>query len=194
MLTIQTQSTQLRVRCRSVAFAGSRHGSVNPRVAGPLVGSLSSFGFSFVVGCAPGIDACFRDALSDNPSAKTIVACAFVTRERKLSSKQLCALTVVPDGLTPAAALHRRTVWMVRRASVLVLFPINPQTGRWGKGSTLAFNTALYNLKPVFVATDERPDPIPSFLVVAASLCDVVPGYWILPYPEQQGGVCGDEW
>ena len=194
MLTIQTQGTQLRVRCRSVAFAGSRHGSVDPQVAGPLVGSLSSIGFSFFVGCAPGIDACFRDALSRHESAKTIVACAFETRERKLSSHRLCALTVVPDGLTPAAALHRRTVWMVRRASVLVLFPIDPHTGRWGKGSTLAFNTALYNLKPVFVVSNERPDPIPSFLVVAASLCDVVSGYWVLPYPEQQGGVCGDEW
>lgn len=107
MLTIQTQSTQLQVRCRSVAFAGSRHGSVDPKVAGPLVGSLSSLGFSFFVGCAPGVDAAFRKALSDNPSAKTIVACAFETRERKLSSKQLCALTVVPDGLRPAAALHR---------------------------------------------------------------------------------------
>ncbi len=76
MLTIQTQGTQLQVRCRSVAFAGSRHGSVDPQVAGPLVGSLSSLGFSFFVGCAPGIDACFRDALSRHESAKAIVACA----------------------------------------------------------------------------------------------------------------------
>ncbi len=83
---------------------------------------------------------------------------------------------------------------MVRRASVLVLFPIDPHTGGWGKGSTLAFNTALYNLKPIFVAADEWPDPISSFLVVAASLCDVFPGYWVLPYPEHQGSVRGGEW
>ena len=83
---------------------------------------------------------------------------------------------------------------MVRRASVFVLFPIDPHTGKWGKGSTLAFATALYNLKPVFEATHVRPDPVPSFLVVASSLCDVVSGYWVLPCPEQQGGICGDEW
>ena len=127
MLTIQSQSTHVQVRCRSVAFAGSRHGSVDPRAA-----------------------------------------------------DRMRALTVVPKGLSPAAALHRRTVWMARRASVLVLFPIDPHTGGWGKNSTLAFNAALYNPKPVFV--------------VASSLCDVVSGFWVLPYPDQKGGVCGDEW
>ena len=101
---------------------------------------------------------------------------------------------MVPHGLNPAAALHRRTVWLVRRASVLVLFPIDPHTGTWGKGSTLAFNTALYNLTPVFVVTHQQPDPVPSYLVVAASLCDAVSGFWVVPYPEQPGGVCNDEW
>ena len=194
MLTIQTQETQVQVRCRSVAVAGSRHGSVDPLVADQLVDALKSLGFSFLVGCAPGVDACFRDSLTRHGSPNTIVACAFPSRERSISSDRLCAVTVVPAGLSPSAALHRRTVWLIRRASLLVLFPTHPHSDRWGNGSTLAFNTALYNLKPVFVVTDERPDPVPSFLVVASSLCDVVSGFWVLPYPEQQGGVCGDEW
>ena len=193
MLTIHTTRTQFHVRCLSVSFAGSRHGSVVPQVANLLVGSLATHGFSFLVGCAPGIDACFRAALARQSAAKAIVACAFTSREKTYASPQLTALTVVPSGLSPAAALHRRTVWMVRRASLLVLFPIDPPTGKWGKGSTLAFNTALYNLKPVFVVTSIRLTPIPSFLIVAASLCNEVSGYWVLPYPDSKG-VCGDEW
>jgi hypothetical protein len=85
------------------------------------------------------------------------------------------------------------TVWLVRRASLLVLFPHDHIRGTWGKGSTLAFTTALFNLKPVFVVTDQPPDPVPSYLMAAGSLCDLVPGYWVLPYPEE-GGVCNDEW
>ena len=194
MLTIQTRGRQLRLPCRSVAFAGSRHGSLNPELADRLVGSFCSLGDSFLVGCAPGIDACFRDALARHASARAVVACAFRAREKRMGSTRLCALTVVPEKLSSAAALHRRTVWLVRRSSILVLFPLDPSTGRWGKGSRLAFNTALYNLKPVFVVTNKRPDPVPSFLIFAASLFDVLPGYWIVPCPEKQGGVCGDEW
>ena len=194
MLTIQANGTRFTLQCRSVAFAGSRHGSVNPELADQLVGSLSFLGSSFLVGCAPGIDACFRDAIASHGSVSAIVACAFRAREKRMGSSGLCALTVVPERLTPAAALHRRTVWLVRRASILVLFPLDPSTGRWGTGSTLAFNTALYNLKPVFVVTDTAPDPVPSFMIVAATLCGVLSGYWVVPLPDRQEGVCGDEW
>ena len=194
MLTISTHGRQLALSCRSVAFAGSRHGSLNRELADRLVGSLCSHGSSFLVGCAPGIVACFRDAVARNGSARAVVACAFKAREKRLGTAGLCAVTVVPEKLSPAAALHRRTVWLVRRSSLLVLFPLDPSTGRWGKGSTLAFNTALYNLKPVFVAAGKPPDPVPSFAIVAASLCDVLSGYWVVPLPDQQEGVCGDEW
>ena len=194
MLTISAQGRQLSLSCRSVAFAGSRHGSVNPELADRLIGSFSSLGSSFLVGCASGIDACFRDALARHGSVSAIVACAFRARKKRMGSPRLCALTVVPDKLTPAAALHRRTVWLVRRASILVLFPLDPSTGRWGEGSTLAFTTALYNLKPVFVVTGTAPDPVPSFMIVAATLCGVLSGYWIVPLPDGQEGVCGDEW
>ena len=194
MLTVQANGTRLTLQCRSVAFAGSRRGSVNPELADRLIGSFSSQGSSFLVGCASGIDACFRDALARHRSVHGVVACAFKAREKRMGSSRLCALTVVPERLTPVAALHRRTVWLVRRASILVLFPLDPSTGRWGEGSTLAFNTALYNLKPVFVVTSTQPDPVPSFLIVAATLCGVLSGYWIVPLPDGQEGVCGDEW
>jgi len=194
MLTIHTHGVRAQVQCRSAAFAGSRRGTVDPFTADRLVSSLSSLGFSFLVGCAPGIDSCFRDALARHGSANAIVACAFKHRQRRFGSARMCALTVAPEGLSPAAALHRRTVWLVRRASLLVLVPDDPITGKWGKGSALAFTTALYNLKPVFVATDQPPDPIPSYIIAAGSLCDLVPGYWVLPYPEDEGGDCNDEW
>ena len=194
MLTIHAHCVQAQVPCRSAAFAGSRRGSVDPPTANRLVGSLSSLGFSFLVGCAPGVDSCFRGALVRNRSAKGLIACAFSNRQRRFDSPQIPALTVVPAGLSPAAALHRRTVWLVRRASLLVLFPLDPLTGAWGKGSNLAFTTALYNLKPVFVVADSPPDPVPSYLIAEGALCDLVPGYWVLPYPEEQGGVCNDEW
>jgi len=193
MLTIHTHGVRAQVQCRSAAFAGSRRGSVSPFTADRLVESLSSLGFSFLVGCAPGIDACFRDALKRHGLANAIIACAFKQRQRRLGSSGLCALTVAPEGLSPAAALHRRTVWLVRRASLLVLLPDDPITGTRGKGSTLAFTTALFNLKPVFVVTNQPPDPVPSYLIAAGSLCDLAPGYWVLPYSEE-GGVCNDEW
>ena len=193
MLTIHTHGVRAQVQCRSAAFAGSRRGSVSPFTADRLVGSLSSLGFSFLVGCAPGIDSCFRDALARHGLANAIIACAFKSRQRYFGSSGVCALTVAPEGLSPAAALHRRTVWLVRRASLLVLLPDDPLTGIWGKGSTLAFTTALFNLKPIFVATDQPPDPIPSYLMAAGKLCDLVPGFWVLPYPVE-GGVCNDEW
>jgi hypothetical protein len=96
-------------------------------------------------------------------------------------------LTIHAHGVQ--AQVRCRTV-CVRRASLLVLCPVDPLTGKWGKGSTLA----LYNLKPVFVAADQPTDPIPSYLVDAGSLCGLVPGVRTLPYPEEEGGVCDDEW
>ena len=162
MLTIHAHGVQAQVPCRSAAFAGSRRGSVDPPTADRLVGALSTLGFSFLVGCAPGIDSCFRGALVRSPSAKGLIACAFPNRQRRFDSPQNPALAVVPTGLSPAAALHRRTVWLVRRASLLVLFPLDPLLGAWGKGSTLAFTTALYNLKPVFVVADVPPFSFPT--------------------------------
>ena len=57
-----------------VGFAGSRHGSVP--VAKALVSTLAAQGASFLVGCAPGVDHSFRQALVAYPSCTT-VHCAF---------------------------------------------------------------------------------------------------------------------
>ena len=179
----------------SVAFAGSRHGSLPSRVTGSLVHVFGALGFSFLTGCAPGVDASFRKAFTASAvGINSFVACAFEATVRRCACGNLSAGRVVPDGLTPAAALHRRTVWMVRRASLLVLFPENPETGLWGRGSTLACRTARYNLVPAFVVTVHRPKPGVGFLVAPATLFGIVEGYWIFPHPVREGGPCEDTW
>ena len=105
----------------------------------------------------------------------------------------LLGIPVVPPGLSPAAALHRRTVWMVRRSGLVVLFPADPVFGRWGKGSTLAFNTAVYNLKPVFVSAPSAPRRSPLYRIFPASLFGIVSGFWVIPHQIYDGGPCDDE-
>jgi predicted Rossmann fold nucleotide-binding protein DprA/Smf involved in DNA uptake len=64
-----------------VAFAGSRHGHVEPETCRLLVERLGSLGFSFITGCASGIDACFRSALAESEyREQALVACAFRRR------------------------------------------------------------------------------------------------------------------
>ena len=143
---------RFQVRPAVVAFAGSRNGSLSESVTYPLVHAFHSLGFSLLTGCATGIDECFRSVMARQPyEQNSMVACAFASRARRFDPHGQFATPVVPSGLSPAAALHRRTVWMVRRCGLLVLFPADPVFGHWGKGSTLAFRTAVYNLKPVFV-------------------------------------------
>ena len=181
-----------QVATRSVAFAGSRHGSPSTFVTRSLVHVFGELGFGFLTGCAPGVDEAFRTALEASRYTETcFIACAFDSRARRVP---LPAGRVVPDGLSPRAALHRRTVWLVRRASMLVLFPVDPVTGRWGRGSALAFQTARYNLVPVFVVGTFRPSPAPGYLVVPANLFGIVEGYWVYPQPVVEGGTCEDAW
>ena len=189
------QALCFRVPSLSVAFAGSRHLHLPQSVCRSLVDACAHLDFSFYVGCASGVDGCFRSALASSPAAeKTIVACAFPQRARRFSVGSLYATTVVPQGLTAKAALHRRTVWMVRRCSLLVLFPDDCETGRWGGGSTLAFRTALYNLKPVFVVTDYPPKRSEHYLLRRSSLFGVVDGWWVVPHPVEDGGTCDEQW
>ena len=183
-----------RVRERAALFAGSRNGFVDPELAERLVATLAERGFSFLVGCATGVDACFRLTLAERPQAaeSTFVACAFADRIRSNESRGLFASVVVPDGLSPAAALRRRTLWMVKRAELVVLFPDDPLTGRWGRGSTLAFRAATEQLKPVFVVSSTAPRESPVYQVAAACLFDVVDGYWAVPHPVA-AGTCDEE-
>ena len=92
-----------------------------------------------------------------------------------------------------ASVLHRRTVWIVRRSSLLVLLPDDPETGAWGRGSRLAYRTARYNLKPVFLVTTHPPKPSPYELHLRSNLFGVVDGMWIVPHPTE-GGTCDEEW
>ena len=190
----QHSPLEFRIPARSALLAGSRNGFIDPQEAQRITAALASAGFSFLVGCATGVDACFRLTLAELPHAaeSTFVACAFADRVRSSVSRGLFASVVVPDGLSPAAALRRRTLWMVKRASLLVLFPDDPLSGRWGRGSTLAFRAATEQLKPVFVVSSTAPPRSPIYQVVAARLFDVVDGYWAVPHPVA-AGTCDEE-
>ena len=181
--SVPRTSISFRVRPQAVAFAGSRNGVVHRDTAAALVEGFLHLGFGFLTGCAPGIDRCFRSAFALNKDAgeRSIVACAFEDRARRFTVGEIFASTVVPNGLSPAAALHRRTVWVVRHCSLLVLFPDNPVTGSWGRGSGLAFNTARHNLKPVFLVTSNPPKPLADESVCPSNLFGVLDGFWVVP-------------
>jgi hypothetical protein len=180
---------------RAILVAGSRHGIVAPQTARELVDHVSRAGFGMLIGCAPGIDASFRQAVSCNEEARetSFIACAFASRLAENESAGLTASVVVPDGLSAAAALRRRTLWMVKRCVLLILFPDDPATGRWGKGSRLAFTAALFQLKPVFVVTSKRPLDSPHHRIIADSFFGVMDGYWAVPHPTELG-TCDEEW
>ena len=189
-----TSSRCFQVRPPVVAFAGSRRGSLPGSVASSLVHTFHALDLSLLTGCAPGIDECFRQAMVKQPfEHHSMVACAFESRARRFDAEGLLGIPVVPVGLSPAAALHRRTVWMVRRCGLLVLFPADPVFGHWGRGSTLAFRTAVYNLKPVFVSAPSAPRPSPLYRVYRSSLFGIVSGFWVVPHPIYRGGPCDEE-
>ncbi len=183
-----------RIPARAAMIAGSRNGFVEPEEAERIVTALSDAGFSFLVGCATGVDACFRLTLAERAEdqERTFVACAFANRVCASESRGLFASVVVPEGLSPAAALRRRTLWMVKRCEMLVLFPDDPMSGRWGGGSTLAFRAASEQLKPVFVVSRKRPPAAPHYRLIASRLFDVVDGYWAVPHPVA-AGTCDEE-
>ena len=197
---VPTQSTAedrlvFKIPERAVLLAGSRHGIVAPQMAARLVEHLRQAGFGLLIGCAPGIDASLRSAVSRNESARetSFIACAFAGRVGQSEDVGLTAGVVVPDGLSAAAALRRRTLWMVKRSVLLILFPDDPATGRWGKGSRLAFQAALFQLKPVFVVTAKRPADSPHHRIIADSFFGVMDGYWAVPHPTELG-TCDEEW
>ena len=180
---------------RAVLVAGSRHGIVAQETAGKLVEHLCQAGFGLLVGCAPGVDECFRHEVGRNPSARksSFIACAIASRLAESESAGLTAGVVVPDGLSAAAELRRRTLWMVKRSVLLILFPDDPKTGHWGKDSRLAFTAALFQLKPVFVVTRKRPANSPHHRIIADSFFGVTDGYWAVPHPTELG-TCDEEW
>ena len=189
--SVPRTSTSFRVRPQAVAFAGSRNGVVHRDTAAALVEGFHHLGFGFLTGCATGVDRSFRSAFASKSvfAQRSIVACAFENRAHRFAVGEIFASTVVPAGLSPAAALHRRTVWVVRHCSLLVLLPDNPATGNWGRGSRLAFDTARHNCKPVFLVTEHPPKPFAGETVHASNLFGVLDGYWVVP----AGGIDDEE-
>ena len=174
----QTQYQKQKTSGSIVCFAGSRYGAV--REASPLVSALASQDVSFRVGCAPGVDRSFRQALVPF-ACRSTVHCAFPARAHQIARSGLPAICKVGNTPSSAAALHRRTVGMVSNCSSLILFPDNPRTGAWGRGSSLAFRTAVQQHKRVFVVTTIPPLTKRQTRVVPASLCGIVSGYLVVP-------------
>lgn len=113
-------AASVRVTSHAVGFAGSRNGGLDGAVTRALVEGFLHLGFGFLTGCAPGITTCFRSVLGSIPEAaeRTIIACAFPHAERALSGGAVFGTTLVPIGLSAAAAFHLRTVSMVRRSNL----------------------------------------------------------------------------
>ena len=178
----------------AVLIAGSRRGTVPAHTASCLIAGIGQAGLSVLVGCAPGIDARFRHTCTVSPIMReqTFVACAFERRAQAIRRTGVFASLVVPDGVSPRAALRRRTLWMVKRSVLVLLFPDDPATGHWGRGSGLAFRAAVDQLKPVFVVTAQPPVRSLSYHVIRDSLWGIVDGYWVVPHPVAQG-TCDEE-
>ena len=186
---------RFKVAARAVLFAGSRCGQVEPSTCRALIEQFRRHGFGFFVGCAAGVDAAFRKALADSEcgSDEVFVGCAFGQRARRCRAEGLFASAVVPEGIPPKAALARRTLWLVKRSSLVVLFPERPADRQWGPGSRLAYRSALYHLKPTFVVASRSP-VAPAFCqVVASDLFATVDGCWVVPHTFRDG-LCDDEY
>ncbi len=163
----------------TIMFAGSRHLSLQESVCYNLLSQFSSLGARFLTGCARGIDASFRQAFFDMGFQNTsFVGAAF---NRSAAKCDVPAKKVVPNGLNPAVALAKRTVWLVNETDVLILFPSNPI----GKGSALAFKTAIQKNKPVFIVQEQKPASSDDYEVFQSSLFNVITGWWVLPHVYQ---------
>ena len=138
----------------------------------------------------------FGKALADSEcgSEDVFVSCAFGRHARRCRAEGLFASAVVPEGIPPnGQPLARRTLWLVKRSSLVVLFPERPADRQWGPGSRLAYRSALYHLKPTFVVAS-RPPVVPAFCrVAAADLFATVDGYWVVPHTFRDG-LCDDEY
>jgi len=172
----------------AVFFAGSRHLSIDRTTCLTLVNGLGRLGFSLMTGCADGVDSSFRNAFSESDfKDSSLIACAFKSRYKQFKGTSF-PLFVVPEGLPPKVALAKRTLWLTNRCSILILFPSEPM----GKGSALAFKSAIMNSKPVFIAGDTRPKESYLYTVYPSSLYGTVKGFWCIPPVYQDTGLCNE--
>lgn len=174
-----------KLESQRLMCAGSRHFEVERQIASSLVKAFGSLGFSFMTGCAGGVDASFRKALGESEyEEQSIIACAF--KKRVKESNNILSLFVVPEGLPPRVALAKRTLWMTSRCSLLILFPSEPM----GKGSLLAFKSAIYNSKPVFIVSKTKPKESDLYSVFPSNLFGIVDGWWCIPPIYQDTLLC----
>jgi len=171
-----------------VMFTGSRHGRLPRKITETLVMALAKEGFSFFVGCAKGIDYSFRLALSNlNMHERSFVACAFVGRADLRNTLGLPASMVVEEFLPPKIALHERTVYLVKNTSLAIVFPDNPLSGFWGKGSKLVIRECVNRGKPVFVVSEKMLTDSNEYKLLPSSLYGIVSGYWVLSLKKCSG-------
>jgi len=175
-------------------LAGSRSLKIDEQTCREILGGLARLGLGFYVGCGPGVDESFRRALSHSPWRRDAwVACASRRRAWAARSLGLDAFVVVPRGLSLKIARYRRTLWMVRRCALAILFPDCRPDGAWGSLSRLVFRTALANLKPLFVVGERCPAVPAAYHVLSAELFAAVRGYWVVADPYYgDGETCDD--
>ena len=174
--------------------AGSRSYEVGEQTCRDILGGLARLGLGFYVGCDSGVEESFRRALSHSPWRKDAwIACASRRPAWAARSLGLDAYVVVPAGLSREVARYRRTLWMVRRCALAILFPDYRQDGTWDSGSRLVIRSALANLKPLFIVGERRPVVPPAYHVLPADLFAAVRGSWIGADPYGDGGTCDDD-
>ena len=198
MVTFQVAgdaALQFNVAARSVLLAGSRCGQVEPSTCQALIEQFRRHGFGFFVAARPGwMPPSARRWLTQNAaptrcsSAARSASAHGAAGPRDCSPRRWC-----PRAPPPKAALARRTLWLVKRSSLVVLFPERPADRQWGPGSRHVFRSSLYHLKPLFVVAS-RPPVAPAFCqVVASDLFATVDGYWVVPHTFRDG-FCDDEY
>ena len=77
---------------------------------------------------------------------------------------------------------------MVSECTHLLLFPDDPATGAWGRGSRLGFRSAVSLKKRIFVVTAIPPLADSHTRVSQISLFGVVSGYLVEPLAQELSG------
>ena len=82
------ESVQFSVSGHPVLLAGSRHRILPVELCQAIIQQFHHLGFRFYIGCAGGVDRCFRSALAESPYHNDgFVACAFASRVRQSRSQ-----------------------------------------------------------------------------------------------------------
>ena len=178
---------------RPVLVSGNQRLSIPQHVCLSLAEAFQRQARGIMTGCGSGVERSFRYAISlSDFSDSALVACA--SSDRTDRAYGLFAAIVAPDNIPFRTACIRRTLWMVKRCGMALLFPDTPVTGVWNSKSRLIFRTVLEQIKPVFIVTAHQPEKSDFYRVLPCSLFGVVDGYWVVPHPIYKDGSLDDEW